>query len=1129
MGIKDLLQAISAVVEVANISEFAGQRIAIDASGWLHKGLYGAAEDYVDSNFFDNQLYVDFILSRVRHFLMMGVEPVVVFDGRRSILKSGTNEKRGETRRTFMEQGRRLLDNMDKVSDAACKAKFRAEAINNFQRGLSVTAQMEKYTLSALRKMGVKVVVSPYEADAQLAYLCHTGYCQAVLTEDSDILVYSAICGTPFKVLYKFDKSGIVQAVSLDSLMPLMSTVGAAAASISPATGITIRGSDTAVVKKEKKQAGGRGRGKDKDSAAAEPKLKGFLNLLKLHFTGPDGRRMFVQMCVLAGCDYSESVPSVGLTTALQAVVRCRHGGNDSRLDRICGLFRSLKKNIPDSYLARAKRAEALFHYHPVFDIDTGTVVPFTPPRFEDMQAASAAELTANNLTSLRTVKPEPGMGAHAQPEPRARSNTKNTSSADATCTGADEIDDGSSEDEEAFSTLPSQSKKRRSLSPSDCLSSTGGSADAEDESPGLEFYPPVTTQQDQAEMGNINNGQDLLRAAPEHIRISDLCLGIVSIVSYEVIPACYPWETRGLEKPPGSNSHKSGGSSYWSVRRALMQAEAAHSGLSIQVAINNNVREMKPVPTPSHLRGMSSGLGVGLGAWVAKPGASNVAQSTSRSASSANAITHANLFDSGARKPFGFPVFEGGKGGTLMPQSAHVAHVKHERSSHGLSSSTRRSNSNVTGPAAAFVSGFSSGTTALGPAPAPVPAPSPAPAPAPTSASLSASVILPHTGAVAGYLIVGDAGDPHGDPVDPLCGAAFSSYISDDESRSCMEVDAFAYEVPSPAVPVVSTTATTVSSSSSSSSSSSVSDSSDSRTPARGDLIMSVFDTPSTASSRGSRSSLGSSTSTIPTPEIPASRMSAVSDATESGPAAEAASPIRPQNPFKKLPGRMGVHSPLRKPKSPEAGPISQLTYGCGEQSGSPENNKNSSNSNSAEAASNPNIASPIKSNRNSTSWSPSSTSSSSASGGSSACSPIRACSSTGGAPNKKPTKSPLPLSLTVSPPAQSPLRTVTNTLASAGVKGKSKSARDIVDLTSTSALRFAPLGKDDHNLYSPQLPARPGFGSSNIVGNKRRADAVTVSGRAPKGSKRGNGKAAGSGGQVTMLAMTSFFSSAK
>ena len=45
----------------------------------------------------------------------------------------------------------------------------------------------------------VESIVAPYEADAQLAYLCRTGYVDFILTEDSDLLAF----GAP-KVLYKF-------------------------------------------------------------------------------------------------------------------------------------------------------------------------------------------------------------------------------------------------------------------------------------------------------------------------------------------------------------------------------------------------------------------------------------------------------------------------------------------------------------------------------------------------------------------------------------------------------------------------------------------------------------------------------------------------------------------------------------------------------------------------------------------------------------------------------------------------------------------------------------------------------------------------------------------------------------
>lgn len=42
----------------------------------------------------------------------------------------------------------------------------------------------------ALRRAGVKLIVAPYEADAQLAYLSRSGAVDVVITEDSDCLPY---------------------------------------------------------------------------------------------------------------------------------------------------------------------------------------------------------------------------------------------------------------------------------------------------------------------------------------------------------------------------------------------------------------------------------------------------------------------------------------------------------------------------------------------------------------------------------------------------------------------------------------------------------------------------------------------------------------------------------------------------------------------------------------------------------------------------------------------------------------------------------------------------------------------------------------------------------------------------
>eukprot|EP01070_Trichotokara_eunicae_P000127 Trichotokara_eunicae@DN10304_c0_g1_i1.p1 len=66
----------------------------------------------------------------------------------------------------------------------------------------------------ALKKAGLEVIVTPFEADAQLSYLARTGYVDAVITEDSDLLAY----GCP-RVIVKMDQVGIGQEIDLTEIV----------------------------------------------------------------------------------------------------------------------------------------------------------------------------------------------------------------------------------------------------------------------------------------------------------------------------------------------------------------------------------------------------------------------------------------------------------------------------------------------------------------------------------------------------------------------------------------------------------------------------------------------------------------------------------------------------------------------------------------------------------------------------------------------------------------------------------------------------------------------------------------------------------------------------------------------
>lgn len=74
---------------------------------------------------------------------------------------------------------------------------------------MSVGADLIKYIIEAIRQRfkSVEIIVAPYEADSQLAYLSKINYVDLILTEDSDLLVFGAK-----EIMYKMDNKyqGIV-------------------------------------------------------------------------------------------------------------------------------------------------------------------------------------------------------------------------------------------------------------------------------------------------------------------------------------------------------------------------------------------------------------------------------------------------------------------------------------------------------------------------------------------------------------------------------------------------------------------------------------------------------------------------------------------------------------------------------------------------------------------------------------------------------------------------------------------------------------------------------------------------------------------------------------------------------
>jgi exonuclease-1 len=127
-----------------------------------------------------------------------------------------------------------------------------SQAHLELQKSIDVTPTMARHIINACTAVGVKCLVAPYEADSQLYYLEKKGIIDAVVSEDSDLLVFGVRT-----LITKLDQFGGYVEINRDHF-----------------------------------------------TACKDVSLAGWTPT------------QFRHMCILSGCDYLDNIPSMGLKTA---------------------------------------------------------------------------------------------------------------------------------------------------------------------------------------------------------------------------------------------------------------------------------------------------------------------------------------------------------------------------------------------------------------------------------------------------------------------------------------------------------------------------------------------------------------------------------------------------------------------------------------------------------------------------------------------------------------------------------------------------------------------------------------------------------------------------------------------
>ncbi|XP_074322058.1 exonuclease 1-like [Apium graveolens] len=149
-----------------------------------------------------------------------------------------------------------------------------------------------------LKQENVAYVVAPYEADAQMTFLAVSKLVDAVITEDSDLIPF----GCP-RIIYKMDKFG--QGVEFQS-----------------------------------------------------SRLQQNKELNLTDFT----KQMFLEMCILSGCDYLQSLPGMGLKKAHALIKKFKS------YDKVIKHLKYSNVAVPPMYEEFFRKALLTFQYQRVYD-----------------------------------------------------------------------------------------------------------------------------------------------------------------------------------------------------------------------------------------------------------------------------------------------------------------------------------------------------------------------------------------------------------------------------------------------------------------------------------------------------------------------------------------------------------------------------------------------------------------------------------------------------------------------------------------------------------------------------------------------------------------------------------------
>lgn len=185
MGITGLLPLLKPCIETIPLKKYRNKIIGIDGHSWLY--MIGTSISYELYNNIETNKHIGILNQKLKEYEKNKIKLIFVFDGislpSKSITLELRNKKKEEIKNKIIKLLKKGEDN---------KAKFL------MKQCISIRPFFINSVISHLRLKGIECLISPYETDAQLTYLQRIKYIDAILTEDSDFIIYGCT-----NILYK--------------------------------------------------------------------------------------------------------------------------------------------------------------------------------------------------------------------------------------------------------------------------------------------------------------------------------------------------------------------------------------------------------------------------------------------------------------------------------------------------------------------------------------------------------------------------------------------------------------------------------------------------------------------------------------------------------------------------------------------------------------------------------------------------------------------------------------------------------------------------------------------------------------------------------------------------------------